>query len=431
MKVAVIIIAKAVTPTKHMDNDKENQINGHQTESGLNDEDDKSLVSSASGQLVTTLDSDGQLLYERRVIRLRCQLCPQNEELLRTTTNAFAYHRLGTAAELVSHLSMDRRVPHSYLSKALLILFKDKPTDITLATDLFKSLHSYDINKRELLLDILLIVIQNHSRIEAKKFIELHEEIVHSKRNRKHPIIDAYLKAYICLVDYLLWKDRTTDSYSDRLLTDKIKLSLRNVIDDNKDMILDNFVSILIELYENDDQLKDVFNVLNTYIDNNPNHLNAYIYLYKMSVKYPDQSDTDLKVKALKKIASISPENPLVLDLVRNDWVSNEEKFKILMEYIDHKQNHNDTDTWLLIQEFLGSIEQKYDLKIIKDLWKQFYESYWVRLHCNLNRIKPKDFDQNVIEIIECKQKIIEFFYSSSHPFVIETTQMIDNFRVF
>ena len=151
--------------------------------------------------------------------------------------------------------------------------------------------------------------------------------------------------AYISLVDYLLWKERTTNTYSDQVVVDSVKLSLRNVIEQNKDTILDNFVAILIEMYENDDQSKDVIEVLTTYMNNNPNHLNAFIYLYKMSAKYPNQSNPNLKIEVLKRIASISPDNRLVLDLVTNDWVSITDKFTILIKYVDYKQNRNDIDT--------------------------------------------------------------------------------------
>ena len=373
----------------------------------------KGKARSLAGKDATT--EDKQLVYERRALQLICR--PINEEpsdfdrILRVLTNAFAYHRIDSGKELLSAFSVDMRTPHSLLLKANLILFNNTPSvDINLATTLLESYRSFDVNKKELMLELLLILIRNYDRMATKQFVLNNQNLLSLKTLKKHSIIDAYLKAYISLVDYLLWKERTTNTYSDQVVADSVKLSLRNVIEQNKDTILDNFVAILIEMYENDDQSKDVMQVLTTYMNNNPNHLNAFIYLYKTSAKYPNQSNHNLKIEVLKKIASISPDNRLVLDLVKNDWVSIKDKFTILMEYVDYKQNRNDIDTLNLIYNLLDSIEQKSDLDFIDKSWKQFYKYYWIKIVGNARRSKPKGFEQNVTQIIECREKIIEFF---------------------
>lgn len=399
-------------------------------------EEDKSVSSSVSGQVAVVVSSD-QPVYERRAIRLRCEVCPETEQLLRTATDAFVYHRIEAATQVVQRLALDSRTPHSYLAKAVLALYSLQETDSGQVDQVIDSFRLFDVNKRELMLEVLLILIRNKDLTGAHKFIESNQLLLNSRRLREHQTIDVYMKAYIAFVDYMQWKKRIAESdyssrHSQEVWAEKTKLSLNNLICENKETILDIFVTILIDMYEHYEQLSEGLQLLTSYVENNPKHLNAYIYLYKWCTKYPNESDVDLKIKALQKVAKLSPENPLVLDLVRNDWIIEEDKFKILMEYIDHKQNHCDIEAWNLIRDLLASVQRKDDSETkIKHLWKQFYEYYWLRVHLNLKTIDPKEFDQNAIEIIECKQKMIEFFYSSSHSFVAQTKQMINEFHKF
>ena len=65
--------------------------------------------------------------------------------------------------------------------------------------------------------------------------------------------------------------------------------------------------------------------------------------------------------------------------------------------------------------------------KSLKKIWNEVYDEYWVRVHCNVSKIK--DINENMIEIIRCKQKIVKFFYSSSHSYITQTKQKIEEYE--
>ena len=419
---------------KRRDNSQERRESEEFDENDVPNEDIGSVKSEEVSNSLIIDDKTNRRLIRKKMITTRISPVRMysKDSLIRVGCNAFAYHRLSAAARLLPAIVLDVRSSHSFIIKSAFIIFTQNPKDCSLLIKSMKKLSKYDVNKREIMLEVIVNFIRNKDIFGAKNYIESNQSYLNMNLCRKNKLIDTYLQCYISFADYLDWKqsiEEINDNLfyqSNRVIAEKTKLSLKNIITETKDLILDQFVLTLIEMYEYSEQFSDAYEILQVYLDNNRDHLNAYIYLYNFSVKYPDYSNPESKDKALKYIFRHSCDNPFVLDLVRSESLPIEDKFEILSEFVDHKHNFNDINAWSLLKDLICSISDKSVKRVLRKQWKDVFEEYWVRLHFNAKRIKQ--IDSNVIELIGYKQKVIEFFCSSSHPFVIQTNQMIEEF---
>ena len=396
--------------------------------------DDKSSIHSELSNTMTIEDKNNEKLYRNYFVQTRIPAVSMysKNKLLRVCCNAFAYHRLNSAAKLMSALISDKRTPHSFIVKAGFTLFTQNTSDSSLLVKSMKKLSKLDVNKREIMLEMILYFLAINDKTGAKKYIDSNESYLKLPIFRKNRLIDTYLNCYVCFVDYLEWKQSKEESnhnfffHSNRVIAQKTKLSLKNLINETKELVLDYFVLILIEMYEDSLEFSEAHEILEVYIGNNQEHLNSYIYLYNFCVKYPEYSKSDSQSKALQQIQKYSPENQLILNLIQTkDQIV--DKFEVLMEFVDYKQNFDNINAWTQLKELLISIDDKTIKKLIKKLWKDVYQEYWVRLHCNLTKIK--ELNENIIKLIRCKQKVIEFFYSSSHSYIIQSNPRIDEYQ--
>lgn len=358
----------------------------------------------------------------------------KKEELLSVCRNAFAFHRLSCGSKLMSALSVDKRTPHFFILKAALILFtQNNYYNNSLLTQSMKKVSKYDINKKEIMLEMIINYIRNNDRIGAKEYIEANQTYIRFNLCRSHPIIDAYLKCYVCYCDYWEWKESINEnknSYynsllnteSTKLISDKTKLALKKIITDSKDCQLDIFVLILLEMYEYSQQYDEAIDLLQLYVNYNNNHLNAFIYLYEFCLKYHNQYSTvEQEVNALKNICRLSPDHILVLELVKKNVLSVEQNFELIMEFIDYTPNNYNINAWILLRDTLNVIKKDNRIaKSVAKIWKQRYKSYWIRSYFNVSSI-----DKNSVHLIRCKQEIISFLESHSHQFILETNRKL------
>jgi hypothetical protein len=358
----------------------------------------------------------------------------KKEDLLSICRNAFAFHRLSCGSKLMSALSVDKRTPHFFILKAALILFtqnNNNNNNNSLLTQSMKKVSKYDINKKEIMLEMIINYIRNNDRIGAKEYIEANQTYIKFNLCRSHPIIDAYLKCYISYCDYWEWKESINESKnsyyyslneSTKLISDKTKLALKKIITDSKDCQLDIFVLILLQMYEYNQQFDEAIDLLQLYVNYNSNHLNAFIYLYEFCLKYDNQYSTvEQEVNALKNICRLSPDHILVLELVKKNVLSVEQNFELIMEFIDYTPNNYNLSAWILLRDTLNVIKKdNRKAKSVVKIWKQRYKPYWIRSYFNASSI-----DKNSVHLIRCKQEIISCLESNSHQFILETNKKL------
>jgi hypothetical protein len=117
--------------------------------------------------------------------------------LLSTVRYVFSRHRLLCGAQIRSALVRDQRIPHSMIVKSAFILFTNHTSEPDLLLQSMKKMSKYDVNKKEIVLEMILHLIRNDDRIGAKNYIDSNDTILKSQtrlKYRKHRSLDTILR---------------------------------------------------------------------------------------------------------------------------------------------------------------------------------------------------------------------------------------------
>jgi len=250
---------------------------------------------------------------------------------------------------------------------------------------------------------------------------------------RFNPIIDAVLVAYSIYMDYLEWKGFTElgeglqHRSGDRIFS-KFKLCF---VGSDYDSNLSMFIECMVQInYVNDDiHLNQLLDCLDKYRKKNPGDLSAHLHHYHLMDRKGHLDLEDLKVKSegeepemdksndgtslsstkedcLKRILTLSPGDATVkhVMLTESRHLLTEEvlmkEIEKMMDFLDYKYNHNDTQVWERLFETVETFKQEFgeeSFKVCKHLFKNRMNDYWKDVHFRSEQISLPDTDSQVI----------------------------------
>lgn len=353
--------------------------------------------------------------------------------------NAFAFHRFDLLVYLLEIILPNISTPHKLITWMSFYVFIQRFDD-DFMIKIMKKIKRFDVNKKEIILEVLIDLIKKGNVKKAKEFIEMNEFYLNAKLIRSCKPIDAILKGYISYMNYLDWtknvKERRTSIYErfiqHDIMANKIWLDIQMIIKNSKNILLDIFVIILIDVLQHLGNKDDAFELLSIYMNNNKNHLNAHIYMYRFCSFHSEEQNQQFskqEIDSLKAIANQQPNHKLVLELVKKNVETPLAQFEMLMEYIDYVNNNDDLHGWMLlcqnIKSFVESTERgrNQEIQKCKNQWNQFYKEYWNETVFHVKNIKV-DAD---IQLLIYKVQVIQFLESSDHPFFISANQFINS----
>lgn len=364
--------------------------------------------------------------------------------VLEVARDMFARQKWSTFKEMTTKLLLpDTRVPGFMLMKHFfLMLYAEDARHIDtheLRNFIKQFMFLLDNQKYEFLLELAIYILRNDQLLLSEKpfLIDLRTEM--EKRTRRSNWSKSQLmlrqtyELYEEYLEFIEWKAQNdprnfatysvhsslnTSSYMSSVLehlSKKIKANLNRLLSNNEhvEMNLDIGVLMLLQLYDNDNELIEALDLLEQYAMRNPDHLNAHIYLYEFLTKFPDiPHDYKIRIFALQNIVRLCPDSRYTLLLVKEQPVISgltvTERLQMLVDFVDYKQNQRSKKTWKLIHKSLAEFinESGEDMASVQQVQLFFSDRllYWERIHYKLADL------QSVL------QKLRQYQQSRSHP---------------
>ncbi|KAI2809705.1 hypothetical protein BLOT_000856 [Blomia tropicalis] len=415
--------------------------------------------------------------------------------VLECARDLFVRHKFDSLKQLSHALMLERRIPGFLLMKYFFVLlYSIDPNQIDvnkLKTFITEFIFTVPHDKYQFLLEVIFYMLYNKNILLNEKSFIIDLRLVMERRMRRAKLpleIELQKQTYLLYEEYLNFlewkmkiklkkkKSRVTsfNSHEDEVLfrlTNKIKNNLEELLRVNgehliTEMNMDLAVIMLLKIYDFESELNEAFITLKQYTENNPNHLNGYIYLYKFILRYPYISgvNDDIRVNTLKNIIKLAFDCDYTFELIEMSpeitKLSIYERISMLVNYLAYVKNRNSKRVWELISKLLENImvvesnetsntdlenEQSEDLDFDNDIdfaneqsdkmkddstdelttVLQFFTeniSLMERIHFKLSDLSflvkhdQNESNQNLSEIFQFKANILEKLYTIGVP---------------
>lgn len=352
----------------------------------------------------------------------------RKDHVLEVARDMFARQKWSTFKDLTTKILIsDTRVPGFMLMKHFfLILYAEDARHIDtheLRNFIKNFMLMLDNQKYEFLLELAIYILRNDQMLLTEKpfLIDLRTEMEKRARrfnwSKSQLMLRQTYQLYEEYLEFIEWKAQNdprnfatysvhsslnTSSYMSSVLehlSTKIKENLNRLISNNEhvEMNLDIGVLMLLQLYDNDNELTEALDLLEQYAMSNPDNLNAHIYLYEFLIKFPDiPHDYKTRIFALQNIVRLCPDSRYTLLLVKEQpaisGLTVTERLEMLVDFVDYKQNQRSKKTWKLIHKSLAAFigESGEDMAYVQQVQLFFSDRlfYWERIHYKLAELQ-------------------------------------------
>ncbi|XP_035224358.1 TATA box-binding protein-associated factor RNA polymerase I subunit A-like isoform X2 [Stegodyphus dumicola] len=183
-----------------------------------------------------------------------------------------------------------------------------------------KALKLPGVKKKEVKLEYLIYGLR-HNILNSRDSLEKLFQKKSKPGPEKESVLKSIFDAYLALLDYIEWcklyyGDMQSSQY--KILPEKAIATFMQVVRNPGQW--DIFVLKLIEMLEFSDRSDEIEDMLIKYIECNPEHINAYIYL--CVYLHDHNSESPNFIKYLKVLAELCPSDIRVLFLVEKLIIS-------------------------------------------------------------------------------------------------------------
>ncbi|KAH9404279.1 Protein AF-10 [Tyrophagus putrescentiae] len=201
-----------------------------------------------------------------------------------------------------------------------------------------------DNQKYEFLLELAVYILKNDQVLLSEKpyLVDLRNDM--EKRIRRvnwtkaQTMLRQTYQLYEEYLEFIEWKTQNdprniatfsvqssinSNSYMSSVLehlSNRIKDNLNRLVSNNRnvEMNLDIGVLMLLQLYDNDNELIEALELLERYAMSNPDNMNAHIYIVEFLARFPDiPHDYKIRINALQNIVRLCPDSRYTLRLVK------------------------------------------------------------------------------------------------------------------
>ncbi|KAG8189246.1 hypothetical protein JTE90_013774 [Oedothorax gibbosus] len=176
----------------------------------------------------------------------------------------------------------------------------------------------------------------------------------------------------------------------------------------------------LVEMLDLCNRGEEVEEVLQKYVENNPNNLNARIYLCVYICNC--SSDTEKIISNLEMLANLCPSDERILLLLEH-WAQSEKKLKDCLKlnfmFLDYPSNGANLLAWQLLSNFLNQVKLRNcddELKKTQSLWK-YRHKCWNWLY--FNPLKVPYLNECEYQLTDVKAKVI-WYFDKEHKYIKE-----------
>lgn len=367
-------------------------------------------------------------------IRKQAQSVNHKGRVLELTRDLFARSRWDSLKDIFHCcLINDLRMPGFLLMKYFFTLLYSQEAKYINRLELRKFLENFVLlmenGKYEFLLELVLYILSNETTMLSEKpfLIDLRTQMEKRMRRTKltkgQDMLQLTYQLYEDYLEFIEWQAQkdphyfatssttfNSQSYMSSVLkhlSTRLKENLNQLLahqrNENSDVNLDIGVLMLLQLYDNDNELVEALQLLQQYANRNQDLLSAHIYLYEFLIQFPDipGAVSPLRVEALHNIARLCPDSRYTLRLVNelpvHSGLAIFERLQMLVEFVDYVHNRRSKKAWKLMHhtvckfnsDYAGDLEAKGRLQTFFSLRLRFWEPIHFELS-DLNRILPQ-----------------------------------------
>lgn len=345
--------------------------------------------------------------------------------LARVCKECLCTHRFEAAAQLLEMLCLEQSaVDHFLLMAGIQVLENHPPSSSSSENDVINFIRQVQylrrVNKNEVMLELLNYLLRNNITTAGA----VAESIATRLRGcilKKNFIIDPLTKAYLALFDYIEWANLHTQGTENH---EEIAPVAEKAITVFKQILEfpgqnDIFVTKLVEMLECYDRYEEAEECLVKYVEVNPTHINAYMYLCVFLRKH--NVDSDKLIKYLKKLAKLNPSDPFVLVLVdelKGRSHANEKSLKLLFWFLDCPEHTENLKAWKRLSKLAFHVLQypvPTESNVLRACWGRIRKSFWNSVHFSLKTFQLNDSSSAKVAV---NKAIVLSVLEESHPYV-------------
>ena len=348
--------------------------------------------------------------------------------VLEVARDLFARQKWNTFRELTTKLLIgDTRIAGFMLMKHFFVFLYAEDVRRLNTPELRNFIKNFllllDNQKYEFLLELAVYILKNDQVLLSEKpyLVDLRNDM--EKRIRRvnwtkaQTMLRQTYQLYEEYLEFIEWKTQNdprniatfsvqssinSNSYMSSVLehlSNRIKDNLNRLVSNNRnvEMNLDIGVLMLLQLYDNDNELIEALELLERYAMSNRDNMNAHIYIVEFLARFPDiPHDYKIRINALQNIVRLCPDSRYTLRLVKEQpqvsGLTVVERLQMLVDFVDYKVNHRLKRAWKLLDKTLSAFisSSGNDITYVQHVQLFFTDRllYWERIHFNLSELQ-------------------------------------------
>lgn len=342
--------------------------------------------------------------------------------LARVCKECLCAHRFEAASKLLEILCLEQSAVDHFVFMAGMQILENHPSSSE--NDVINFIRQIQylrrVNKNEILLEFLNYVLRNNITTAGA----VTESIATRLRGcvlKKNFIIDPLTKAYLALFDYIEWAGLCKQGGKDVEETAPVAEKAISIFAQILELPGQNdiFVTKLVEMLEYYERYEEAELHLVKYVEVNPTHINAYMYLCAFLRKH--NHDSEKLIKYLKKLAKLNPSDPFVLVLVdelKGKNHGNEKSLKLLFWFLDCPEHTGNLKAWKKLSKLVFNVLQypvPTESNVMRACWDDIRTSFWNSVHFSVKMFQLNDSASAKVAV---HKAIVLSVLEESHPYV-------------